>query len=52
MKVTNVSGEARYLPAAGVDVDNGATIEVDDDLAASLLDQPANWAAADLSEED
>lgn len=47
MNITNVSGEARYLPAIDHVVDVGESFEVDDDLAASLLEQPANWAEED-----
>ena len=45
MKIQNVSGDARFLPAIGKDVEAGEVITVADDLGASLLEQPANWAA-------
>ena len=32
-----------YVPAADVDCKPGETIEVDAELGASLLEQPANW---------
>ena len=44
MKVQNVSGVDRFLPATGADVAAGAVIEVADDLGTSLLEQSANWA--------
>ena len=44
MKVQNVSGAARFLPATGRDVEAGEVFDVDDVLGASLLEQPANWA--------
>jgi hypothetical protein len=47
MKVTNITDEARFVAALGVVVDAGESVEVDDDLAASLLDQPAVWAEED-----
>jgi hypothetical protein len=39
MKVTNTASEARYLSALGAHVDAGETVEVDDQTAASLLEQ-------------
>lgn len=46
MKITNVSGDARILPILGKTIADGETFEVSDDLGKSLLEQPANWAAA------
>ena len=45
MQVQNVSGDARFLPAIGKDVEADEVITVPDALGASLLEQPANWAA-------
>ena len=45
MNIQNVSGVVRYIPDADVVVDVGEVFEVGDDLGASLLEQPANWAA-------
>lgn len=49
MQVQNVSGEARFLPAIDADVAANAVIEVSEELGASLLDQPANWATPSKS---
>lgn len=46
MKITNVSGDDRFLPAVGKTVAAGEAFEVAEDLGKSLLEQPANWAAA------
>ena len=45
MQITNISGVDRDLPALGRVIAAGETFDVADDLATSLLDQPANWAA-------
>lgn len=45
MRIRNVSGEARYLPAVDRLIDIDEVFEVDADLGALLVDQPANWAA-------
>lgn len=44
MKIKNVSGESRYIPALDRWVDADEVFEVPSDLGASLLEQPANWA--------
>ena len=44
MNIQNVSGDARYVSALGVVIDAGATVEVDDDLAAAMIEQPEVWA--------
>lgn len=49
MKIQNVSGDARFLPVIGKDVDAGEVFDVADDLGASLLEQPANWAVPSKS---
>lgn len=44
MKIRNVSGEAREIAATQQIVEDGDTVDLDDDtLAKSLLEQPANW---------
>lgn len=47
-KVKNISplGDVD-VPALGLSVKAGATIDVADDIAASLLEQTINWAPAD-----
>ena len=57
-KVKNVSGEDRWVPALQREVKAGELVDVDDDdLAASLGEQPSNWEvrkaskAADKAEE-
>ena len=47
-KVKNISplGDVD-VPALGLSVKAGATIDVADDVAASLLEQTTNWAPAD-----
>jgi len=47
-KVKNISplGDVD-VPALGLSVKAGATIEVSDEAAASLLEQTINWAPAD-----
>jgi hypothetical protein len=40
------SSDSVYVPALGQVVLAGEPCDVDDDLAAALLDQPANWAVA------
>jgi hypothetical protein len=42
--IVNTTGEDRYLPAVGRFVENGETVEVDADLAPSLIDQ--GWTSA------
>jgi hypothetical protein len=47
-KVKNVSSLGDLnIPALGLDVLAGETIEVPDDVAASLLDQPSNWISGE-----
>mgnify|MGYP003336920739 CR=1 FL=1 len=50
MNIQNVSGDARYVSALGVVIDAGATVEVDDDLAAAMIEQPDVWAAEDITD--
>ena len=47
-KIKNVSplGDL-YIPALNATVNAGATLDVADDFAPSLLAQPDNWQAAD-----
>ena len=44
MQIVNVSGDARYLPALDRDIEDGQVFDVSDELGASLLEQPTNWA--------
>jgi hypothetical protein len=47
-KVKNISSLGDLnIPALGLDVLAGETIEVPDDVAASLLDQPSNWISGE-----
>jgi len=39
--------EAVNVPALADDVERGVAVHVSDELAASLLDQPDNWAPAE-----
>jgi hypothetical protein len=50
-KIKNVSplGDL-YVPAIGIEIAFGETTEVPDELAASLLEQPANWVSGDSKE--
>jgi hypothetical protein len=47
-KIKNVSplGDL-YLPALGIDIKAGEVVEVPDELAASMLEQPFNWESGD-----
>lgn len=47
-KIKNVSplGDLA-IPSLGIEVKAGATFDVSDEVAKSLLEQPENWAAAD-----
>jgi hypothetical protein len=47
-KVKNVSpfGDL-YVPALGIEIKSGETVEVPDELAANMLEQPFNWSAGD-----
>jgi len=47
-KIKNVSplGDL-YLPALDIDIKAGEVVEVPDELAASMLEQPFNWSAGD-----
>jgi hypothetical protein len=48
MKVRNVSSLGDLVvPVAGVTVLAGDVVEVDDELAQSLLEQPDNWESAE-----
>lgn len=49
-KIKNIStvGDL-YVPAADLTVKAGATAEVADELATSLLEQSVNWAPADAA---
>ena len=47
-KVKNVSSVGDMdVPSLGIQVKAGATVDISDEAAALLLDQPDNWAAAD-----
>ena len=47
-KIKNVSALGDLVvPSLGIEVKAGATVDVTDEAAASLLAQPDNWAAAD-----
>lgn len=47
-KIKNVSALGDlFIPSLNLDVKAGATVEVSDEAAASLLAQTENWAAAD-----
>ena len=47
-KVKNISSVGDLdVPSLGIQVKAGATVDVSDEAAKSLLDQPANWQAAD-----
>lgn len=47
-KIKNISPLGDLdVPALGLTVKAGATVDVADDAAASLLEQKDNWAAAD-----
>jgi len=49
-KIKNVSplGDL-VIPALGLTVNAGQTVDVADDAAASLLEQTINWVAADMA---
>lgn len=47
-KVRNVSSLGDLIVSTlGIEVKAGEVVEVSDEAAASLLDQPSNWEAAD-----
>lgn len=47
-KIKNISGLGELtVPALNITVKAGATVEVSDEAAASLLEQVTNWAPAD-----
>lgn len=46
MRVTNVRGYPLELAATGEVCEPGDSLEVEDALGASLLEQPDNWAPA------
>ena len=49
MRVRNKSGRSRLIAAAGrptIEVEDGESVEVDDDLGRSLLQQTDRWAPA------
>ena len=47
-KIKNVSPlGGLFVPAFGLEVKAGEIIEVSDEVAVALLDQPTNWVAAD-----
>ena len=49
MRVRNKSGRTRIISPAGgqpIEVPDGESVEVDDALGRSLLDQPDRWAPA------
>lgn len=43
MEIRNVRGYALEIAATFQVVEHGETVEVPDDLGASLCEQPANW---------
>lgn len=43
MKIRNVTDRARVIAATAQIVGPGETVEVDDDLGKSLLEQPDRW---------
>lgn len=47
-KIKNVSpfGDL-YVPALGFEIKFGETVDVPDEIASSLLEQPFNWQAGD-----
>lgn len=45
MKVKNVSGFDRMIAATGQHVEADGTVDVPDDLGASLCEQAVNWEA-------
>lgn len=46
MQITNVRPYSLEIAVTGQLVEPGESAEVPDELGASLLEQPANWAAA------
>lgn len=46
MQITNVHDDAREIGVTGQVVQPGETVTVDDELGASLCEQPANWLSA------
>lgn len=44
MQIRNANSLTLEIAATGARVEPGATVEVDDELGKSLLEQPANWA--------
>lgn len=46
MKIQNVSGVERHIPAVNAYVAADGVIDVADEVGVSLLEQPANWVAA------
>lgn len=44
MKVTNISGRARDVPAIGQIVEAGESVEVADDIGQSLCEQVDVWS--------
>lgn len=45
-QIVNQRSKALTIAATGQTVEPGESVEVDDDLAAGLLEQPDNWSAA------
>jgi len=43
VQILNASDHPREIVATGQIVNPGETVEVDDDLGASLCEQPDNW---------
>ena len=43
MQIRNANSLTLEIAATGERVEPGATVEVDDELGLSLLEQPANW---------
>lgn len=43
MQIRNAHGATLQIAATGQYVEPGATVDVDDELGAALIEQPANW---------
>lgn len=46
MQIRNANSLTLEIAATGERVEPGDTVEVDDELGKSLLEQPANWVKA------
>lgn len=52
MQIRNANSLTLEIAATGDFVDPGQTVEVDDALGKSLLEQPANWQAVKSKKEN